>query len=74
MDVPTEELRDELDLSNYSRDHPLYNNTNKSVVGKFKDEVAGKIISVSYIIKHIFEFLIDSVDDESFLHFRNLLV
>ena len=33
-----------LDTSNYPPDHPLYSTHNKNVVGKFKDEVKGKII------------------------------
>ncbi|XP_064644737.1 uncharacterized protein LOC135498413 [Lineus longissimus] len=33
------------DLSNFPKDHPLYDETNKKVIGKFKDEEAGKVIS-----------------------------
>ena len=29
------------DTSDYPKDHPLYSNTNKKVIGKFKDETAG---------------------------------
>ena len=32
---------DLFDLSNYPRDHPLYSDRNRKVLGKFKDEAAG---------------------------------
>jgi hypothetical protein len=38
----TPELHDWFDLSNYPRNNPLYSATNKMVVGKMKDEMAGK--------------------------------
>jgi hypothetical protein len=34
-----------MDTSDYPKDHPNYSITNKKVLGKFKDEVNGKIIS-----------------------------
>ena len=30
------------DTSNYPADHPLFSNTNKKIIGKFKDELGGK--------------------------------
>jgi len=33
------------DTSDYPKDHPLYSTVNKKVIGKFKDESNGKIIS-----------------------------
>ncbi len=33
------------DTSNYDPEHPLYNTVNKKVVGKFKDELGGKIMT-----------------------------
>ena len=51
MDIPTDDLyrdladmKEHLDLSNYPKDHPLYDPSNKAVVNKFKDECAGNII------------------------------
>ena len=51
IDVPTDNLyrdlaaiKDHLDLSNYPQDHPLYDPSNKAVLGKFKDECSGKVI------------------------------
>ena len=38
------ELHGWFDLSNYAADHPLNNVTNKMVIGKMKDETAGKIM------------------------------
>ena len=37
------ETKDEYDFSDYPKDHPLYDETNKKVVGKMKDECAGTI-------------------------------
>ena len=36
---------DWFDFSNYSKDHPNYNLSNKLVPGKFKDEMVGKLIN-----------------------------
>ena len=32
------------DTSNYPSDHPLYSTNNKKVIGKFKDELGGKVM------------------------------
>ena len=40
-----EKIKDYLDTSNYSKDHPLYSNKNKKVIGKFKDELGGNIMT-----------------------------
>jgi hypothetical protein len=37
-------LKQLYDTSNYAIDHPLYSNVNKKVLGKMKDETAGKPI------------------------------
>ncbi|KAK9688128.1 hypothetical protein QE152_g35763 [Popillia japonica] len=34
--------QDLFDTSNYPKDHELYNDKNKKVIGKFKDELGGK--------------------------------
>ena len=34
------ETKDEYDFSGYATDHPLYDETNKKVIGKLKDECA----------------------------------
>ena len=39
------ETKDEYDFSDYSKDHPLYDETNKKVIGKMKDECAGSLIA-----------------------------
>lgn len=40
------DIKDEIgwlfDTSNYPKDHPLYNEINKKVIGKFMDETGGK--------------------------------
>ena len=38
------EMADEYDTSKYPQDHPLYCTANKKVVGKFKDELGGKLL------------------------------
>ena len=44
-------FRENFDFSNYPKEHPLFDNTNKKVVGKFKDECGGKIIKESINLK-----------------------
>ena len=39
------EINDYMDFSDYPVEHPNYDKTNKKVLGKFKDEMNGKIIS-----------------------------
>jgi hypothetical protein len=38
-------FKDQLDTSNYAKDHPLYSHKNMAVLGKMKDETAGKPIN-----------------------------
>ncbi len=38
-------LSEHMDFSGYDKSHKCYDNTNKKVLGKFKDEVDGKIIT-----------------------------
>ena len=38
-------IRDYMDFSGYDKKHPNYDPTNKKVLGKFKDEMDGKIIT-----------------------------
>ena len=33
------------DTSNYQSDHPLYSDQNKKIIGKFKDELGGKVLT-----------------------------
>ena len=51
VDVPTDDLyrdlstiTEHLDLSNYPKDHPLYDPSNKAVLNKFKDECSGNVV------------------------------
>ena len=46
-----EKLLDELDTSGYPKDHPLYSEENKKVIGKFKDELNGKIMNEVVFLK-----------------------
>ncbi len=45
------EMKEHFDFSGYPKDHPNYDNTNAKTLGKFKDEVDGKIISESIHLK-----------------------
>ena len=40
-----QEINEYMDFSDYPESHPNYDKTNKKVLGKFKDEAAGKIIT-----------------------------
>ncbi len=39
------EINDEMDFSGYDSSHPNYDTTNKKVLGKFKDEMDGAIMT-----------------------------
>lgn len=39
------EMREHFDMSEYSKTNPIYDETNKKVIGKFKDETGDKIIT-----------------------------
>ena len=52
VDIKTEdvykdmaETKDQYDFSDYLKDHPLFDETNKKVLGKMKDECTGAPIS-----------------------------
>jgi hypothetical protein len=52
VDIKTEdvykdmsEMKDEYDFSDYPKEHPLHDETNKKVIGKMKDECASVLIS-----------------------------
>ena len=36
---------DDYDTSNYQSDHPLFSTANKKIIGKFKDELGGKVMT-----------------------------
>ncbi|MFN9999704.1 MAG: hypothetical protein ACK559_01120, partial [bacterium] len=51
-EIKTEDIYEDMkadkhlyDFSDYPKDHPLYDVTNKKVIGKFKDETSSKIIT-----------------------------
>jgi len=39
------------DTSNYPKEHPLYSSENKKVLGKMKDECAGRVIDEAVAIR-----------------------
>ena len=42
----TKEMKEYFDMSAYSKTNPIYDETNKEVIGKFKDETGNKIINI----------------------------
>ena len=38
-------IKDYMDFSGYDKNHPCFDATNKKVLGKFKDEMDGKIVT-----------------------------
>ena len=45
------EMKEHFDFSDYKMDHPLYNESNKKVIGKFKDELNGNIMTEIVALK-----------------------
>ena len=67
LNVHTEDIYDDLrgnmhyDTSNYEPEHPLYDTRNKKVVGKFKDELGGKLMTKFIGLKpKMYSFLTDT--------------
>ena len=53
-------MNEYMDFSDYPKDHPNYNVTNKKVIGKFIDEMNGKIITdLIGLISKMYSFKID---------------
>ena len=48
-------MKEAYDTSNYPVDHPLYDATNKKVVGKFKGELGGKMLTEFVGLRYVFE-------------------
>ena len=48
------------DLSNYDKDHPLYDETNKKVIGKFKNESIKQIIKFVGLRSKLYAYLTDN--------------
>lgn len=44
-------MKQYFDFSDYPKEHPLYDATNKKVIGKFKDELNGHIMSQMVALK-----------------------
>ena len=58
-----EKIKQHLDTSNYPKDHLLYSDKNKKVIGKFKDELGSNVMSKFIGIRskmYGFEYLEDS--------------
>jgi len=58
--------KDEFDLSNYPKDDPLYDATNKKVIGKFKNESIKQITEFVGLRAKLYAFTVDN-DDEKHL-------
>ncbi|XP_071124236.1 uncharacterized protein [Mytilus edulis] len=60
-----EEMIDELDTSGYPKDHPLYSEKNKKVIGKFKDELNGKIMNeIVFLKSKAYSFTLTDLSEE----------
>ncbi|CAG2243460.1 unnamed protein product [Mytilus edulis] len=60
-----EEIIDELDTSGYPKDHPLYSEKNKKVIGKFKDELNGKIMNeIVFLKSKAYSFTLTDLSEE----------
>ena len=56
-------IQDDLDTSNYPSDHFLYSTKNKKVIGKFKDELGGAIMSeLVFLRSKAYAFLVKNKD------------
>lgn len=44
-------MKEWFDFSDYPKDHVLYDETNKKVIGKFKDELNGKVMQEGVFLK-----------------------
>ena len=54
------QIQNDLDTSDYSKDYTLYSNQNKKVIGKFKDELAGKVMSELVALRRkAYSYLVD---------------
>jgi hypothetical protein len=59
------EIIDELDTSGYSKDHNLYSEKNKKVIGKFKDELNGKIMNeIVFLRSKAYSFTLTDLKEE----------
>ena len=60
-----EKIKDELDASGYPKDHPLYSEENKKVIGKFKDELNGKIMNeIVYLKSKAYSYTLTDLSEE----------
>ena len=64
MDIKTNDIykdisksKDDYDFSDYPKDHPLYNDTNKQVIGKMKDECASTLAEYNGLHPKLFSIL-----------------
>ena len=56
-------IQDDLDTSNYSSDYFLYSTKNKKVIGKFKDELGGDIMSeLVFLRSKAYAYLVKNKD------------
>ena len=56
----SKELKEYMDCSDYPTNHPHYDASNKKVIGKFKDELKGEIITESIGLKpKMYSYIVD---------------
>ena len=55
-----EKIKEHLDTSDYSTDHTLYSKNNAKVIGKFKDELNGKIMQeIIYMKSKCYSYIVN---------------
>ena len=53
-------IQEYLDTSDYPKENPLYSDKNKKVIGKFKDELKGKIMTeITFVKSKAYSYLVD---------------
>ena len=68
------QIQNELDTSDYPRDHPLFSLVNKKVIGKFKDELNGKILyEIVYLRSKAYSYtLVDHTEELKLIEEKKL--
>ena len=61
---------DDFDLSDYPLDHPLYDVTNKKIIGKFKDELNSRPLKeFAGCLPKCYSLLYTGIVDSTVIHF-----
>ena len=67
-----EKIKDELDASDFPKDHPLYSEKNKKVIGKFKERNGKVIEEIICIRSKVYSEKINKISDQFHKYEQNL--